>query len=225
MYDTPKGNIGTIYIDGKSIMIDIMQIHTESYTHKNIYDSTMNLQKKFKNGGQSANRLMRIGQEIRASYVNKVAEIVFKNFFDSEEGKSIVDILVISGPSTLKQELSKHSLIQKYFTDHYVYSLDEYSIFNIYKEFESKLADLCNEHITKLVNLLEKDPDMLIFGHEDMESHIETCNISEIYVLSDDKKRYFEEKLIHSPKIIIVNNSDFLKQMGEAVGVKYYKIE
>lgn len=223
MYQKPIGSIGCVFVDGKVIkFVTIKSITKNMHKSKQIYSSTMKLIGKTKKGGSSSARYGRIRDNHRKGNICKISTLLVEHYYNFKTNKSLVDLMVICGPGTLKNEIYED--VKKYFNSNSIkiQPIDHFDASEIGSQFYGDLVDIKDRRILKPIDLMVMNPDLLIIGSDELAQSIESCNMKEIYVNSHDLMRDIERKIVHSPEIILVNNSNFLNSMGGFVGIKYY---
>lgn len=224
LYSRPVGKIGYAFVNGKDIKINMIEsINMKNFKVQQIDSSSMKLIGKTRRGGQSALRYSRNRDAKRKDDVNKIADKILLNLFDFESHVSMVDILVLSGPSKLKVDISNVPEIKKYFNGKIrIHTSEKDNINGINREFHGELVDISDERINKVRDVFIRNPEKLIIGDKELLEHIEMCNISEIYVKSEKIEKKIRKRLLHEPNIIVIKNSKFLDDLGGKVGIKYY---
>jgi peptide subunit release factor 1 (eRF1) len=224
LYRVPVGRIGLVFVNGKDIKLNLIEPMTKKiYKTTSIGSDTMKLIGKTKKGGSSSGRYGRIRDNKRKNSTDKIVNLIMNSFFDFDRCASLIDILVLSGPSTLKTEVGNTSDIKKYFGDiTEIYSINHNDIKTINDKFYGNLVDLKDKRIDKVKKLMITDSDKLIIGREELDHHINMCNMSEIYVNSLRLVDEIKERKLHDPEIILVESSGFLDNMGGFIGIKFY---
>jgi len=220
MYDKEVGNMGTIFIDGKQIIINnIKSFKKDTFNTKYLYKSDMRLQSRFKSGGQSAQRFDRIELGIRNGYLSKFDDKVLEIFYDKQNNKSRIDMLVICGPGTICSELSKCPLISKYYNNIVrvkpIAKLDVKLIHDIYYD---DMVSRNNVHLSDIKELIEKGDNRLLFGRDEVLENLKLCTIEKLVTMD----KHITDGINYKPEIIIINNSLFLESYGGSIAVKYY---
>jgi len=220
IYYNEIGTLGVIFIDGKKILANIVKTFSETeYTSKCIYKNDMRLQKQFKGGEQSAQRFDRKEQGIRDGFLTKYDDKIWNLFYDKENNKALVDILVICGCGTMYLELAKEKLITKYFGNMTkVVTSQHLDLTEINNKFTKDLLDLNNSHINELKELINIASEKLVYGAQDISKHLNTCMIEKL--VTNNKE--IAKSLSYEPEIIIITNSSFLELYGGTIGIKYY---
>lgn len=220
MYDNEIGTIGVVFIDGKQIVLNEIKTFSENeYTTKCIYKDSMRLQKQFKGGGQSAQRFDRKEQGIRDGFLSKFDDKVWNLFYDKENNKAMIDILIICGCGTLYNELSKEKLISKYFNNITRVMATQYLDLNtINKKYYKDLLDLNNIHVFELKELISTANDKLVYGAKDIKQSLQECMIEKL--VTTDKN--IGKTLEYEPEIVVIEHSTFLESYGGTIGIKYY---
>lgn len=222
IYQIPVGKIGCIYLNGKDVKLNIIEpFNKKHFKSKSVGKNTMHLIGETGRGGQSALRISRNRKIQRNKELKKVAEQSMEAFYDFDTNKCKVDLMVISGPASLKKELGGSSSIKKYLQPKF-FPQDHFDIRSIIENFYGDLVDVKDCRIEKPKQIMETNPEKLIIGEKELEQHITMCNIDELYVGCRDKLREIKKRLNHQPKLILIENSQFLDQMGGVIGIKYY---
>jgi len=220
MYNKEEGIIGTVFIDGKQIIINNIKSYTSDvFNAKCVYKNGMRLQSRFKTGGQSAQRFDRIERNIRDGYLTKYDDTVWNIFYDKHNNKPLIDILVICGPGTICSELSKCPLITKYFANiTKVKPVAKLDIIAINKLYHYDLINLRNIHLVEIKELIEKADDRLLFGRDEILENLKLCTISKLITVDI----HITDGINYEPDIIVIKNSSFLESYGGYIAVKYY---
>lgn len=220
MYDNEIGTLGVIFIDGKQILANTIKTFSETeYTAKCVYKNDMRLQKQFKGGGQSAQRFDRKEQGIRDGFLTKYDDKIWNLFYDKENNKAQVDILVICGCGTMYNELAKEKLITKYFGNiTKILTSQHLNLSEINNKFSKDLLDINNSHITELKKLISVASEKLVYGSQDISKQLNLCTIEKL--ITNDKT--IAKSLSYEPEIIVITNSSFLELYGGSIGIKYY---
>ena len=222
LYRNPIGSIGCVFTDGKVIKFNIIEpMNQTNFKSRQLYSSTMKLIGKTRKGGSSSARYGRIRENQRKNNVSKIADKVMDYYYDADINKSMVDLLIICGPGTLKSEIGTDNDMQKIFSVK-VHSMDHLNLIDINEKFVGELVDIKNSRILVPQKALIMNPDSLIIGEREIKAYIEQCNIKEIYVNNYRLFERFTKETQHGPEIIIVENSQFLDSLGGFVGIKYY---
>ena len=219
MYETSVGTIGVIFIDGKQIIAHSIKCFTEDYyTSKCLLKDGIRLQNKFKGGGQSAQRFDRKEQNIRNGFLSKFDDKVWNQFYDKDNNKSCVNMLIICGPGIMYLELLKQPLISKYFGSiAKSFATDTLNLDKINSTYINNIYDLSNKHIDEIKKLIDTADDKLVFGKKEIEKCLNDCLISK--VITTDKS--FKQNN-NSADIILINRSNYIDTYGGSVGIKYY---
>ena len=182
MYDSEIGTLGVIFIDGKQMIANTVKTFSNTeYVAKCVYKNDMRLQKQFKGGGQSAARFDRKEEGIRNGFLTKYDDKVWNLFYDKENNKALVDILVICGCGTIYSELAKEKLITKYFGNiTKISTLQHLNLGEINNKFSKDLLDINNNHITELKELINIASDKLVYGSQDIVKCLNECIIEKI---------------------------------------------
>jgi peptide subunit release factor 1 (eRF1) len=220
MYDKEVGNMGTVFIDGKQIIINnIKSFKKDTFNTKCLYKSDMRLQSRFKSGGQSAQRFDRIELGIRNGYLSKFDEKVLEIFYDKQNNKSRIDMLVICGPGTICSELAKCPLISKYYNNIVrVKPIAKFDVKLIHDIYYDDMVSRNNVHLSDIKELIEKADNRLLFGRDEVLENLKLCTIEKLVTMD----KHITDGINYKPEIIIINNSLFLESYGGSIAVKYY---
>mmetsp|Transcript_43840 Transcript_43840/g.89555 ORF Transcript_43840/g.89555 Transcript_43840/m.89555 type:complete len:287 (-) Transcript_43840:252-1112(-) len=96
-----KKKIGFIIIDGKGVLIGLLQGNRKEV----LYKTSVDLPKKHGRGGQSAVRFGRLRMEKRNNFLKKVAEASVSHFI-SEDQKIEVSGIILGGSADFKNDLN-----------------------------------------------------------------------------------------------------------------------
>lgn len=220
MYDGDRGSMGIVFIDGKKMNMHIVKCFSDTeYVSRCVQKDNMKLQSKFRGGGQSAQRFDRKEEGIRQGYLSKYDDLVRDTFYDKENNRSIVDLLVICGPGTLRNELSRGTLISKYFSKIMrVRACSNLNIESIVGEYFGDIMEFNNDHLVEIREMIERADDRLSFGAREIREGLKMCILEK--VITSDKN--IVKNLNYEPEIIILENSSFLDMYGGSIGVRYY---
>lgn len=212
---------GLVYSDGSICHL----YHAQNNNTRLIHKMDIHLIGKFKNGGQSQNRLARIRDENRDSYVSKVVENIIKIFYDKNENKSNIVNLVLFGPSRFKNDIMnyKKNTLSKYFD--YIHLLTTSDIdLKLAIKYTNSLIDPTEQiTIDKIQKLIDLADDKLTFGndiHVMMAEHM-ICKI----IISENILDDFTDNLDYDQDIMVLRSDgaqDWIIRYGGVIGLKWY---
>ena len=206
---------GIVYIDGKTCSL---YKHNNGYYTK-VFDSDIRLIGKFKNGGQSQNRLMRIREENRDYFISETIENVIKTFYDKKNSECKVVNLIVYGPGNLKSDIIKSKLLKQYFNNIHELTLN-FMDYDKVSEFINNIDDPSEKiHIDDITQLIDTADDKLVFG-DDIWKLIDECQLAKIYIHNTILK-INDMKLKYSPDIIKLSSNKIM-QYGGIIGIKWF---
>ena len=226
MYDNSLAHRvdGAVYVDGSKCVMSFIQDNRM----KVVDQIDIRLISQFKNGGQSANRLERIVDENRSSFVKKVVEMCIDTFYDKKESSSKISNLIIYGPSRFKNDVDNHDKpkLSKYFESITLFTTqDAYQIDDILEHLSEMVDPKENTEIIKIRELIALADGKIVFGDEIMPN-LKACMLEKLVITVDQYAEIIDgTDLPYSPEIIIVRgslNSTFLEMYGGIIGVKWY---
>jgi hypothetical protein len=211
LFEEPKKMFGILQVWGEETII---QIANEFCEVKNIATKTTKIQKRQKNGGQSQNRIARLREESIHNYLKLSGEKANNAFM--RDGLPIIEALLIVGNGWKKDMLEQYLIIPKNIS-RYVYSVEKGV------NIESYIKDMIlketgqeeKKHLTHIQDAILFNPDILVFGRENV---LKEENLKYIYV-SD--KINLDKKLFQS--LIILKSG--LEPYGGIVGERFFKTE
>lgn len=175
-------------------------------------------QKKQKKGGQSAQRIGRIRVEKIDSFINKSIE--YLNDYINNYNKNYKAV-IISGNGDILTGI-KSKIVNK--NNNFIYAnvSDKGVLFDKCDELiNSSNNDFDNVKIKQYMDLLQSNPDILIFGINEILYNIN--NIKELLVYKNSK--HYEE-LCDLDNVIIINNDydGFLNDYDGIIAQSYFKL-
>lgn len=210
--DLDKSKYITIYTNGKCL--DIYEI--DSFNNmKKIFTNDVRLIGKFKNGGQSANRLQNIRQNNRETFLNKSVEEINEIIGYDDN----IDGVLVCGPSTFKKEL-----YQKLKYDNMdVIDLDrvEYNNDKIIEKIDYMRQNNMDKDIIEDLKYLGLK-DKLVYGKE-VKEYMKNHMLKNVYVHHTlfDEVNIFVDK--NDFKINIIKlYSNYILDYDRIIGEKYY---
>jgi peptide subunit release factor 1 (eRF1) len=220
MYDRDLGKMGIVFIDGKVMNIHIVKTYTPTeFTSQTISKNSMKLQNGTRRGGQSANRIQRIGKGIRDGYLSEFSDKIWNTFYDKDKNIVKIDILIICGPGTLYDELSKDTTIQKYFGNVMeTLAVKDLEIDKLNERFSHVLLDAKSEIMTEVSDIIKTDSDKLVFGKTEVKKYLDMCMLEKVIV----NEKSILDKITYEPEIHVLEESKMLHDYGNYIGIKYY---
>ena len=215
---------GTIYVDGSKCVISSVQDD-----RMNVVETFgIRLISQFKNGGQSANRLERIVDENRNTFVQKVVDTAIGTFYDKKENTSLISNLIIYGPSRFKDDVLtyKKGKLGKYFkTIELITSADENDIEEVFTYLNQIIDPIEVETVSEIQELIDLADSKLEFGNT-LINELRGCMIAKLVV---DEEMYDEIlnqiELNYEPEIIIIRSDKYcawIQNFGGAIGLRWY---
>ena len=219
---------GIIFVTGKNYSIYKIIKSGDHYEHKKIVSDTVNLPKKHRMGGQSAQRFCRIRSEKEEAYIKKLGEIVIKSFMKNNNTEYIIKKLIIAGPSEKKNMLAQDTLVQQYFKNKLITmntpDLNDEVIHNtiytktkeIFEQHDSTFGDSVLENIKELMNM---GNECLVYGLIEVQEGIKNQELKQI--ITDENTAKILGDLGKCELIIIKTHK--LETFGIwPIGIKYY---
>jgi peptide subunit release factor 1 (eRF1) len=227
---------GVIYTDGKICVNYELKYQILS----KLSSSTIHLQNQFKNGGQSANRLMRNREIQRDHYITQMAEKIILTFYDKDRNVPRVKNLVFCGPAQFKIEISEHKLIKSFFDVENIHLINMAEMdYNLLINTVSQFDDPDEKKvITEIRELIALADNKLVFGQDIVQS-IESCEIKTLYIHRDHdtedlcknmcENEYQKQivQMIKDPEInkrinVVKVSSHMIMEYGGLIGVRFF---
>lgn len=225
---------GIVLVSGeKSICYKVFKTgkHTDI---KTIADTSVNLQKRQKKGGQSAQRIGRIRQEKEEQYIKKVSNMVVQAYLEENNTRYGVEGVVFAGPSLLKNRVSTSPIIEQYFSGKVLKVLDTVEIsdslvWDVYDdciEVFSTAEDKDTVAVIKEIkSLMEGCSEKLTFGEEESFFNLRNCMLEKIVIsnsLDDELKQEITDLSEYGCSVHEVEIKTLNKLGVDIVGVKWY---
>lgn len=230
MYE-PELKIGVILVSGSIAKFYFINKTGSNLEHVLLKSIDIDLQKRQKKGGQSAQRIGRIRDEKEMRYVNHVAELAVNFFMKDNNTAYICKNIIIGGSSNIKHKVIATPLFQQYFNNRVSGIIDmeikENSIF----ELITNNIDLINnsnnddneKHIQDINLLISQASDKLVFGYDYIYKNLTRCSLETIYIDSNIDPcilKKINELLTYDVRIINCNLSNTI--YVDCVGIKFY---
>lgn len=188
------------------------------------HSKEVSLHNTTRKGGQSANRIHRLGIEKRDNYITYVSEKIVLYFMKNNNTKRVVESLLIVGPGELKKEIVACQLIKQYFMDA-VYktidNLDQNRVEKVFKEFIfSDNAEKEHPIIAQIDEMIAKaDIDRIVFGN----MHVKDAHDNYLlkFVISSDNEKFEKYKRLELSTGCRAIFSQKLENYG-TIGVKWF---
>lgn len=218
MYED-NSNYGIIYVDGNEC--SYYKMNAKRYTK--IKTSNIWLQNQFKCGGQSSNRLARIRDHIRESYVSDLSETAIDIFYSKEQNKSLIEKLIICGPSYFKVEMSENKLIKQFFGNNlHLLTLERFDTENINNYVDSIVSKKDNYYENEIRKLVDNADEKLLFGFREIIKELEQYKVSTIYINTSAINLLENYQELTNNIDVIKMDSKYLEGFGNIIGVRYY---
>jgi peptide subunit release factor 1 (eRF1) len=226
MYDTSLEHRvdGVIYADGSECIISLAQ----DDRMREIERFDIRLISQFKNGGQSANRLERIVDENRNTFIRKVVEHAVRQFYDKKENVSKISNLVIYGPSRFKDDLYayKKGMLSKYFkTIELIAVSDSKQIDEVFEYLNQVIDPIENSIVSELQEMIDMADSRLEFG-QSIPTQLKACMLEKLIIVEENYGELIENAEIgYDPDIIIIRSDKYrswLQTYGGMIGVRWY---
>jgi len=217
---------GMVLISGNICNMYLITIVGQHYDIRRTFSKSVQLQTDFGRGGQSANRIHRIGQQQRDTYVKLMAETMVKKFMKNNNKECIAKHIIIGGPAQMKNKLKEQELVKQYFNNISIVDTPEINdsmVDEVYKQYSDKFNPDNRHIIDQIDKLISLADDKLVFKDE-IISNMENCMLEKIFIDVDILRDMYEEinKLNTYGCIIEKLNTGYLKQYGGIIGVKWY---
>jgi peptide subunit release factor 1 (eRF1) len=215
---------GAIYVDGSSCIMYRVQDNRVSICEK----IDIRLISQFKNGGQSANRLERIVDENRATYVGKVVDVAIKTFYDKQENTQLIANLVVFGPSRFKDDVVSYrkGKLAKYFKSiDTITTSDENQIDEVIDHLNNQVDPIELEVMSEIQELIELADSRLEFGQDTIKRLTRECMLGRIVISERVYDEFIDDDLNYEPDIIILrsaNSQDWIEIYGGCIGLRWY---
>ena len=137
MYKMEKVN-GIVAISGNEVQIYMVSITGSHMEFKLKYSKEVFLHNTTRKGGQSANRIHRLGLEKKDNYITHVSEKMVLYFMKNNNTKRAVESILIVGPGELKKEVAGCQLVKQYFMDavcRTTENLNQNTVEKVFREF------------------------------------------------------------------------------------------
>lgn len=198
-------------------------IKTGDYIERKLVSKLkVDLQKRQKKGGQSAQRIGRIRDEKENKYIKGISEMVIDSFLKNNHTIYDCTSIIVAGPGELKKKVIETPLIEQYFKNNILdvistQELTDTTILSIpFLEYNQE-KDL--EFIKDLINNAD---DKLVFGKKIIKN-IETNQLEYIFLdknLDNEYINSIKNKCSDKCKIKILNL--FENVYISEIGVKFY---
>ena len=188
------------------------------------YSKEVFLHNTTRKGGQSANRIHRLGLEKKDNYITHVSEKMVLYFMKNNNTKRAVERILILGPGELKKEVAGCQLVKQYFMDavcRTTENINQNTVEKVFKEFiyfdrkekeHPILADI-DEMIAK------GDIDIIVFGNEHVKHAHDDYLLK--FVISNDNEEFEKYKRLELSTGCKAVFSEKLEKYG-TIGVKWY---
>jgi peptide chain release factor subunit 1 len=231
--------IGVILFSGETLKIYIGTIHmldtdNEIVNFKEVYKNGIHLAKKQKKGGQSAQRIGRIREEVEHSNVIKSSEKIIEYLV--KDTCLLVECVALAGPAELKNKLIETPLMRQYINSSLLEvvtteEIDNQTVYTVYKEIKNsiKINSVQNKEMESVIKLVEtyinNGDDILSFGLEETYDLLNSSLLKIVIVTEELSKEYIkivEDQCInHNVQFINVPKYTFGKGI-DIIGIKYY---
>lgn len=224
---------GMVLISGTiSQCLNIQKRGTNVNINK-LNEVSIELQKRQKKGGQSAQRIGRIRDEKEKAYIDKVVDTIINAYFKNNHTECIIKGLVLGGPSLLKKRVREHPKYMRYLDKLTIRVVDtaeirESTALEVYqnciKDFASTEDLAVIEEIEEIKDMITQANDKLAFGEDEIIALLYDNMLEKVIInenLPEEQKNMINE-LIGNTQLIEVSN-DHLKQVGiDIIGIKWY---
>lgn len=227
---------GIVLISGKEFRAYSANLTGKHIECKKLVQINEELQKKQRKGGQSACRIDRLRQIKRDGYVKRMAESIIAVYTEDNHRSFNIEGLIVAGSGNAKREVMDEKIFKQYFYDKVLKvmeckEIDNTTVCTICKScsdlFIPKEQKIASKIIGEIKEMIIRDSNMLLFG-------VNECLIS--------LKNHTLKTIIHSPSIgektktelatlntygcqLIETLNEYITQVGNCVGIKYYSHE
>lgn len=213
---------GAVYVDGAVCMMYVIQDQRATLEYK----SDIRLIGQFKNGGQSSNRLQRIREENRQSFITNLVAKTIDLFYDFDNNNSRIANLVLYGPSRFKDDMIAY---KKGRLGHHFNITIMTASENDLNPVIDKLNTLDNpdEIIARdeMQSLIDVANPKLVFG-DDIKPALEQCSLAKLLISEhQDISKYEVDYGIEIIVLRSVAAIDWISQYGHAIGVLWFATE
>jgi peptide subunit release factor 1 (eRF1) len=198
-------------------------IKTGDYIERKLVSKIkVDLQKRQKKGGQSAQRIGRIRDEKENKYIKEISEMIINSFLKNNHTVYECDNIIIAGPGELKKKVMETPLVEQYYKNNIldVVSTQELTDTTI---LTIPFLESSQENDLKIVkNLIDNADEKLVFGKKIIKN-IENNQLEYIFLdknLDEEYINSIKSKCSDKCKIKILNLYENV-YISE-IGVKYY---
>lgn len=208
LFEDGKKKYGVIILQGDSAELFMYDEYKRS---ERLTIVKARIAKSHKRGGQSQRRIARLHDEQVHNYLTFVEEAIQKYYV--KDGVTQIRQLILSGPGQKKEQLKDRLNLNCEI------ALQNYSnIMDIENRFEEIISSqerkFENLEISEIKNILELNPDRLVFGNE-VDSALKKGELQKLWIDTDI--------LLENKKTkIIVTNHPFIQDYGGKIGLKWY---
>lgn len=206
-----KASVYVVFIDGKECLIYKYNGLWTKIKHMNAL-----LVKRQNKGGQSSIRFARIAEESRMHYITNVVDSV--NTIVNEKSINYV----FGGEELKNMFLSNPNMKYKFNTESKYFTFDKNTI---YDPYFSQLASQTNnddeiKKSSEIINLLETEPDYLLFSMDEIFSHLDMIE----YIIVIDKQYEQLKKEYENVYVINFDNPNYSQLAKYKIIAKKYWI-
>lgn len=217
---------GVVAISGKEVYIYLVTKTGNHTEFKLKHSKDVSLHNSTRKGGQSANRIHRLGVEKRDRYLTYVSEKMISYFMRNNNTERSVKSVLIIGPGQLKQDIVDEPLVKQYFPD-VVYKassdLHMNTVKKVFIEFidtswkEKKEEDPIISEVEEMI--AKAEIGLLIFGKE----HVQKAHSEYLLklLITDNVEDFEEYKKAEKKTGCRIVFSTKLTQYG-VIGIKWY---
>jgi peptide chain release factor subunit 1 len=232
MFDDEE-NYGLCLISSEEVKIFMVTISGDRFDIKMLDKENIDLQTRTRRGGSSSGRYGRICDKAKSYNKNLFSELIVDAYMTENHTKCKIKKLILAGPSDMKKEIADTPLFQQHL---YKFLFKMVSTNGIHEHTgeevmaniltEIKYADVKQVDI-ELEKIVQYSYDTLLIGKTEIDEHIESGNITKLYVCkslikgNDHLTKQFDD-LKASGVIVIFTDSSLLKTYGGWMGVKKY---
>lgn len=230
MYE-PELKIGVILVSGSIAQFYFINKTGSNLEHVLLKSIDIELQKRQRKGGQSAQRIGRIRDEKESRYINYVAELAIKFFMKDNNTSYICKNIIIGGSSNIKHKVITTPLFQQYFNSRILGIVDmeikDNSIFELIANNIDLINNLNNDdnekHIQDINLLIGQASDKLVFGYDYIYKNLIRCSLETIYIDSNIDPCILKKINELATYDVNIYKCDLLNTVYfDCVGIKFY---
>lgn len=229
--DGQKQVYGIALLCGDNALIYTITKTGTYYDINKIKEVNIELQKKQKKGGQSAQRIGRKRDNREQLCAKTVATLLVDCYTCDNHTNLKVDSLIIAGNSTFKHKVMEQQIFDQHLKKHVLKVIDiaidlnpVVTINNIIKDYNNIFEydhKYYEKYILQVGTLFVKNPDILVFGDE-IDENLDLCQLSMVLVDLDivEDFEYYKENFTYGVEVYCCKIKDAYGI--DKVGVKWF---